>query len=119
MLNTSDKEIILYFDAESRDGTQTLAYAKGKGLPINEVDLRDENITGTQLIALARKLNANLKELVNTDHPDYKDNYDGLPSDEEGLIKMIKKHPEILNTPIAVKGDKVKVINTPTDIVHL
>jgi len=82
MLNTSKKEITLFYDASSRDGTQTLAYAKGQGIPVNDIDIRGNKVTGTELITLARKLKKNLKELINTDHPDFKDNYSGLPEDE-------------------------------------
>lgn len=119
MLNTSKKEITLFYDAASRDGTQTLAYAKGQGITVNDIDIRGDKITGTELITLARKLKSNLKELINTDHPDFKDNYDGFPESEEDVIKMIKNHPEIMNVPVAIRGDKAIVINTPTDILKL
>jgi arsenate reductase len=119
MLNTSDKEITLFYDASSRDGTQTLAYAKGKGIAVNDIDIRGDKVTGTELLTLARKLKTDLKELINTEHPDFKDNYNGFPEDEEDVIKMIKSHPEIMNVPIAIRGDKAIIINTPTDILKL
>lgn len=54
---TSNRQITLYYSSKPSRAKQTLAYAKAEGLPILEIDILKNKLTGTQLLELAAKLN--------------------------------------------------------------
>lgn len=68
---TSDRQITLYYIAESSRAKQTLAFAKSEGLQMLEVDILKTPLTGTQIAELADRLGLEIKDLVNQEHPSY------------------------------------------------
>ena len=116
---TSDRQITLYYSSKSRRAKQTLAYAKAEGLPIQEIDILKTKLTGTQIVELADRLQINVKDLVNQEHPAYKARFEQHDFSTEDWIKMIKHNPEIMKQPIALRGDITILVETPTDIIKI
>lgn len=116
---TSDRQITLYYSSKSRRAKQTLAYAKAEGLPIQEIDILKTKLTGTQIVELADRLQINVKDLVNQEHPAYKARFEQHEFSTEDWIKMIKHNPEIMKQPIALRGDITILVETPTDIIKI
>ena len=116
---TSDRQITLYCNAESRRAKQTLAYAKAEGLPILEVDILKTPLTGTQIEELAVRLGMKIKDLVNQEDPSYELKFEHHDFSSDDWIKMIRKNPEIMKQPIALRGDKTILVETPTDIFKI
>ncbi|MEB8345205.1 hypothetical protein OO010_04055 [Flavobacteriaceae bacterium KMM 6898] len=117
---TSERQITLYYNPNSTRAKQTLAYAKAEGLPIHEIDILKTPITGTQIAELAGRLDMEIKDLVNQDHPIYiakfKEHHDFSDDD---WIKMIRNNPDIMKQPIAIRGKLTILIETPTDIIKI
>ena len=87
---TSEWEIVLFYNP-SRPGSQkTLAYAKGEGLPLRDVDIIKNQFTGTQLEELAGRLGLPIDGLVNKEHPHYDRHYANADFDDEGWIKIMR-----------------------------
>ena len=118
-IKTSNKQITVFYNSNSRIAKQTLAYAKTEGLPIQEIDILNTPLTGTQIAELANKLNVQVKDLVNQKHHDYHHKFNHHNLSEIDWITMIKNNPEILKQPIALKGDSTILIETPTDIIKI
>lgn len=116
---TSARQITLFYNSDSSRAKQTLAYAKAEGLPILEVDILKTKLTGTQILELAEKLDMKVRDLVNQKHPSYKEKFKSHDLSEEDWIKMIKKNPEIMKQPIAIRGEITILVNTPTDIIKI
>ena len=116
---TSDRQITLYYSSKSVRAKQTLAYAKAEGLPIQEIDILKTRLTGTQIAELADKLNLEIKDLVNQEHPAYKLHFEPHNFSSEDWIKMIQNNPDIMKQPIALRGDKTILVETPTDIIKI
>lgn len=116
---TSDRQITLYYSSKSVRAKQTLAYTKAEGLPIQEIDILKTRLTGTQIAELADKLNLEIKDLVNQEHPAYKLHFEPHNFSSEDWIKMIQNNPEIMKQPIALRGDKTILVETPTDIIKI
>ena len=116
---TSERQITLYYNSKSSRAKQTLAYAKAEGLPILEIDILKVPLTGTQLAELAGKLNIEVKDLVNQEHPAYKVHFDHHEFSTDDWIKMIRHNPEIMKQPIALRGKMSLLIETPTDIIKI
>jgi len=116
---TSDRLITIYCLSSSVRAKQTLAYAKSEGWPILEVDMLKTPLTGTQIVELAGRLKLEVKDLVNQEHPAYHRLYNHTDLSDEDWIKMIHKHPEIMKQPIALRGDRTILVETPSDIVRI
>lgn len=116
---TSKRQITLYYSSDSVRAKQTLAYAKAEGFKIEEIDILKTKLTGTQLVELATRLGLDLSELVNQEHPAYTAKFKAENLSTDDWIKMIQHNPEIMKQPIALRGDKTILVETPTDIIKI
>ncbi|MCK0131608.1 hypothetical protein MWU59_08840 [Flavobacteriaceae bacterium F08102] len=116
---TSNRQITLFYNSDSKRAKQTLAYAKAEGYPIREIDMLKTKVTGTQLAELADKLQLHIKDLVNQEHPAYTSLFEPHNLSDNDWIKMIQHNPKIMKQPIALRGDKTILVETPTDILKL
>ena len=117
-LAVSEYEILLIYNPNSPTGSQTLGYAKGEGYPLRDVDILKHQFTGTQLEELAERLNVNIDGLVNKDHPDFKNYKDDDFSDDD-WIKILRKNPQLIKEPIAIRGHQAMFVKTPSDLSRL
>jgi len=116
---TSDRQITLFYNSNSIRAKQALAYAKAEGLPILEIDMLKTKLTGTQIAELADKLNINISDLINQEHPSYKSRFEHHNFSDRDWIKMIQHNPEIMKQPIALRGNITILVETPTDIIKI
>lgn len=116
---TSNRQITLFFNSKSVRAKQTMAYAKAEGLPIQDIDILKTCLTGTQIAELADRLKIEIKDLVNQEHPSYVSKFEHHDFSSNDWIKMIQHNPEIMKQPIALRGNKTILIETPTDIIKI
>ncbi len=116
---TSNRLITLYYHSKSVRARQTLAYARAEGWPVHEIDILKNPPTGTQIVELADRLGIEVKDLVNQYHPVYRKLYEQVDLSVDDWIKMIRRHPEIMKQPIALRGHLTILVETPTDIVKI
>jgi len=116
---TSNRLITLFYSSNSIRAKKAMAFAKTEGLALQEIDILKSTLTGTQIAELADKLNIEIKDLVNQEHPAYKQKFLHHELSGRDWIKMIQHNPEIMKQPIALHGDKTILIGTPTDILKI
>lgn len=116
---TSKRQITLFYNPNSIRAKKTIAFAQSYGLPIQEVDLLKTKLTGTQIVELAEKLFLKVSQLVNQEHPTYQSLTEPHEFSTDDWIKTIQHNPQIMKQPIALKGDRSLLIETPTDILKL
>lgn len=116
---TSTRQITLFYSSKSVRAKQTLAFAKSEGVPIQEIDILKTPLTGTQIAELADRLHLEIEDLVNQEHPAYTSHFEHHNFSSEDWIKMIRHNPEIMKQPIALRGDKTVLVETPTDIIKI
>ncbi|WP_452229163.1 MULTISPECIES: arsenate reductase family protein [unclassified Lacinutrix] len=116
---TSNRQITVYYSSKSERAKQTLAYAKSEGFKVQEIDILKTKITGTQLVELAEKLHLEVADLVNQDSPAYASSFEHHNLSTDDWIKMIQHNPQILKQPIALRGNKTILVETPTDILKI
>ncbi|WP_340155867.1 hypothetical protein [uncultured Winogradskyella sp.] len=116
---TSNRQVTLFYNSDSPRGEQTLAYAKANRLKLEEIDILKTKLTGTQIVELASKLHMEVADLVNQNHPAYASHFEHHNFSEDDWIKMIQHNPEIMKQPIALRGDKTIIVDTPTDILKI
>lgn len=115
----TDKEITLIYDSNEHIGRQILAYAQTESLPIRDVDLAHVSLTPTHWVGLAKRMNIEVKELVNTEDPDFMQKF-GNVSDlsEDDWLKLLVHNPDILRAPIVMKGEKIVMMSNSQDMLH-
>jgi arsenate reductase len=118
-IETSNRQITLYYNSNSEKDKKILATAQAQGYAVEEIDLQKTELTGTQLVELADRLNVKVAELINQEHATYKANFEDHDYSTDDWIKMIQNNPEILRHPIALRGAKSKFVKTSTDIMDL
>ena len=116
---TSNWQVTLFYNPNSINAKKTLAYTKAEGFPIREVDILKTPFTGTQLEELADRLHTNIDGLVNKNHPDFKKQFGDPNLSDRDWIKILRKNPELLKEPIAIRGDITILVRTPSDIIKL
>ncbi len=116
---TSNRQITLFYNSKSTRAKQALIYAKAEGVSIYEIDILKTPLTGTQIAELADKLKLKINDLINQEHPAYTSKFEHHVFSDNDWIKMIQHNPEIMKQPIALKGNKSILIETPTDILKI
>lgn len=116
---TSERQITLFYSSNSVRAKQALAYVKAEGLAIQAIDILKTPLTGTQIAELAKRLGLEIKDLVNQEHPAYISKFEPHELSSEDWIKMIKKNPNIMKQPIALRGNQTILVETPTDILKI
>ena len=116
---TSNRQITMFYSSDSVRAKKTLAFAKAEGLPIQEIDILNSKLTGTQIAELAERLHIEVKDLINQEHPAYKGKFTHHELSTRDWIKMIQYNPEIMKQPIVLRGDKTILVETPTDIIKI
>lgn len=116
---TSDRQITLYYNSKSERAKQTIAYAESEGFALLKVDVLKTPLTGTQIAEIANRLQLKIEDLVNQEHPSYSQHFEKSNLSSDDWIKMIRSNPEILKQPIAIRGDRTILVETPTDIIKI
>jgi len=116
---TSNRQITFYYSSNSIRAKQALAYAKAEGLAIQDIDILKTPLTGTQIAELANRLKLKVKDLINQEHPAYISKFEPHELSTDDWIKMIQNNPEIMKQPIALRGDKTILVETPSDIIKI
>jgi len=115
----SDKEITLIFHSEEHVGRQVLAYTQSENIPIHDIDLAHIRLTPTHWAELVSKMRINVRDLVNTEHPNFSQKFGADKNvSEDDWLTLLVQNPEILKGPIVMKGDKIVLIRNPQDMLY-
>ena len=118
-MKTHPREILIYYNPDSASDRKTVAYAKSVTKHIKLYSHADANVTPTLWKGIIKKLDLEPKKLFNKALPEYQNRLRGKEFNNEGWLYVIKHNPHLLRAPIAVRGDKAVLCETPTDILRL
>ena len=119
MFSNTNKEITIIYYSEDHVGRQILAYAQEESFPIRDIDLKNMKLTATQWVSIADRLGIPVKELINTDDPDFMEKFKGMSDFEDhDWLKLLVHNPDIIKAPIVMKGDKIMQMSNPQDMLH-
>lgn len=119
VIATNNREIKFYFSSVTSIGKQALAYVRASDKKILEIDIAKTKVTGTQWTELASRLDIPIKQLINTDHPDFVSAYGKATNvtDENDWFNILNKCPQAFHQPILVNKNRTLQIQTPSEIV--
>lgn len=117
VIATDKNKATLFYHPDTELGRRMNAYVSSSDMPALTIDLSQTKVTGTQWAEIASKLNKEIPDLIETQHPDFIKNYGEGPADmdEHDWLKVIENHPELIIHPILIKGDTYIQIEKLTD----
>lgn len=118
-MKTHDREILLFYHQDSSTDRRTLANAMTMTKHIKAFDFGKISTSGMSWFNILEDLDIHPKELLNKAHPYYRLHIKGKEFDEEGWIKVLSKNTDLIKYPIAIRGTRKLVCQTPTDILKL
>lgn len=97
--------------SKSREGLQLLEL---QGKPFTTVKYLNETLTKKELTGIIKKLEITPIELVRTKEKVWTENYKGKQLSDDEVIEAMIEHPNLIERPIVVNGDKA-VIARPAE----
>jgi arsenate reductase-like glutaredoxin family protein len=112
----SDMEIKFIYNSSQIKEREAYGYAKSLDQHyINAIDLDKEFLTERQWAELAKKLNVQVKDLIDQNNDYYQDVLQDKDFDEHDLLRLMKDHPQIIKTPIIDSAKFARFIKSPYD----
>ena len=89
---------------------QAVQFLKDSGTPFTAINYYEERFTATRLKALLKKAGLSPREILRTKEDLYRQmNLAKTTLPDDALIDVLVAHPDLIQRPIVVKGDKVLV----------
>lgn len=100
-------QITLFYSSENSLGKQVQAYVESADKKVLGVDISKTKVTGTQWSEIAEGLGVDISDLVDRQHPDFKNEYgdSDINLDWNDWLKLLEKSPHILKYPVAIDGE--------------
>ncbi len=118
-MKTHSREILLYYNPESSPHRKTVAYAQSVAPHVKSYSFSKNPSTNSSWQTILKSLGRHPKDLLNKAHPYYQEHIRGREFDEESWINVLQKNPQLLKAPIAVRGNRAIICESPTDIYKL
>ncbi len=114
----STNDWIIYHNSRCSKCRGALEILEEKGITPRIVDYLKAPPTEAELKALLRKLGLKARDIVRAKEPKFAELKLDL-EDEAALLKAIARHPELLERPIVVHGDKAVLGRPPENVLGL
>lgn len=118
-MGNNKREIILYYKPAVKKDKNTYILATQITPHIREIDVYKNTPTETQLMNVLNQLGIEVEKLIERESEIYKEKYQGKSFDVEGWIQVLVQNPDMIKTPIAIKGDRAILIETPSNVLDL
>jgi len=115
-----NKKLTVYHKPTCTKCRSTLRLLKERGAAFEAINYFETPLTEADLRGLLKKLGLSAREILRKDEPVAKDL--GISkrdfSDDE-LIALMAKHPDLIQRPIVVRGDKAVLGRPPENVEKL
>jgi len=118
-LNLNDKEILLFYKPGRKKDKNTLNLAKQVSEHINNRDVTQDPPTETQITEILQLLDRPISDLIDRESEPFKKHYQDSDLTDDQWLKAITNEPDLLKTPIAFKGKRGIIVDTPSDVLEL
>lgn len=101
---------------KSREGLQIIQEA---GVEIEIIKYLEQVPSKNELKEILKKLNIPAEKLLRKGESIFKENYKGQHLSNEEWINVMIKHPQLIERPIVINGDKAVIGRPPKNIETL
>jgi len=120
MISKHRNQINLYYHPDYALSKKCLAIAEANKAVIYPIDISKTRISQTVWSEIAAKLNLKVVDLMDSKHDVILDKFGKEPElDDFSALKIIQKHPEVVDKPIAIRGDKIIRATHENDLMAL
>lgn len=116
VLSTDKNMLTLIYSSESHLGKQVLGYVQGAGDALRTIDIAETNLGHAVWVTIADGLNKELGTLFTFENTDSEER-DSSSFDTDDWLKLIDKNPELLQNPIAIKGDNFMQVTNRSEVL--
>lgn len=118
-MEKNNREIILYYKPAVKKDKNTYVMASQITSHIREIDVLKDTPTETQMMTILTQLGIDVEDLIERESEVYKEKYEGKSFDVQGWIQVLVQNPDMIKTPIAIKGNRAMLVETPSNILDL
>jgi len=119
-MRTAPNQILVYYNPEHSIAKQVLAYARSITNHVNEVEYHKTKFSTTiwrQILDMLGEYEP--KRILNKAHPFYREHLQGRDFNREDILNIIIRNPDIIRSPIAIRGKSAVFCESPTDVLRL
>jgi arsenate reductase (glutaredoxin) len=104
----------IYHNPRCSKSREALALLKEKGIDPEIIEYLKQNPTVKELKNLLMKLNLPAEALVRKGEKLFREKFKGKNFNEDEWVKILSEHPELIERPVVVKGNRA-VIGRPVE----
>lgn len=118
-MEISHNEVILLLSGNEFLNEQVEAHSRSMSIPVNVQKQAEFEVSSTIYSLILENSDHDPRELLDNTKPEYKQEVEGKELNETAWAQILQKHPELLETPIAVRGERVVICDSPSKIHEL
>ena len=118
-MKTNAREIQLYYNPENSSDRACAAHARSMATHVKTYAFAQTPSTTTSWRHILKSLDAHPKDLLDKSNPYYQQHIRGREFTMQGWLDIIRRNPNLLKSPIAMRGDRAVLCERPTDIYRL
>ncbi len=112
-------ETTIYHNPRCSKSRATLALLTERGIEPRIVEYLDTPPTAAELRDLLAKLGLRARDLVRSKEPEFAAGGQSLDAPEEELVRLMMRHPILIERPIVVVGDRARIGRPPERVLEL
>lgn len=118
VIATNKNKLSLYYNSESSIGKQCYGYVQASDKKVLGIDILKTKVTPTQWSELADGLAIEVKDLIDTNHPDFMNEYgrDAITMEVNDWLKILEKNPRLVQFPVLVFGEKFYQLKSGAEV---
>ena len=109
----------IYHNARCSKSRSACALVAERGVAAEIVDYLETPPTRAELISLLKKLGITAEALIRKGEPVFRSDYAGRPLSEADCLDALVAHPELMERPILVRGDRAVIGRPPERALEL
>ena len=118
-MKTHTREILIYYHPDSPLHRRTVAIARSLSKHVRTFAYGKTPSTETSWKSIMSSLDCHPKDLLDKSHPYYQMHIRGREFDEESWVKILRFNPDLIKGPIAMRGRRAILCNSPSDVYRV
>ncbi|MFT6969495.1 MAG: arsenate reductase [Roseivirga sp.] len=118
-MKPQENEILLIYNGSKAHDAKVLGYAISvQKYTVNERNINKNPLTETQLTQVANDMGLQILDLIDKTSDSYLNEIKDQSFSNEEMMKMVRHHPDLLKTPIAMLNGRVFFVHSANDFVN-
>lgn len=111
-------EITLFHNPDCSKAKKALVYAKSIARRVSDFEFSKTGKTATQWKEILISLGKRPKDILDKSKPFYQQNLRGRDFLDEDWLNVVINNPDLIRSPIALKGNKAMLLDNPSDLLR-